>query len=121
MMTPRPHRVALAGLALALTVAGCASGDADDRGAGTIAGSEPAATTPTDNETESTAASATTEPGTAVTDPGAADPPDTTGPAAPEIVVPEALQFTAPLVGGGEFDGATVADKPTLFWFWAPT
>ena len=36
-------------------------------------------------------------------------------------VVPEALQFTAPLVGGGEFSGAAVADKPTLFWFWAPT
>lgn len=44
--------------------------------------------------------------------------------AAPEpspVVVPEALRFTAPLVGGGEFDGAAVADKPTLFWFWAPT
>lgn len=37
------------------------------------------------------------------------------------VVVPEALQFTAPLVGGGEFDGADVALKPTVFWFWAPT
>ncbi len=37
------------------------------------------------------------------------------------VVVPEALQFTAPLVGGGEFSGAAVAGKPTLFWFWAPT
>ena len=37
------------------------------------------------------------------------------------IVVPEALAFTAPLVGGGEFDGAAMAGKPTVFWFWAPT
>jgi hypothetical protein len=36
-------------------------------------------------------------------------------------VVPEALQFTAPLVGGGTFDGAAAAGKPTVFWFWAPT
>jgi hypothetical protein len=40
---------------------------------------------------------------------------------APDVVVPEALRFTAPLVGGGEFDGAAYADKPTVFWFWAPT
>ena len=37
------------------------------------------------------------------------------------VVVPAALQFTAPLVGGGTFDGAAVAGKPTVFWFWAPT
>ncbi len=42
-------------------------------------------------------------------------------PADPDVVVPEALQFTAPLVGGGTFDGAALADKPTVFWFWAPT
>ena len=35
--------------------------------------------------------------------------------------VPEALAFTAPLVGGGEFTGADYVDKPTVFWFWAPT
>ena len=36
-------------------------------------------------------------------------------------VVPAALQFSAPLVGGGTFDGAAAAGKPTVFWFWAPT
>ena len=41
----------------------------------------------------------------------------TSGPA----VVPEALQFTAPLVGGGTFDGAAAVGRPTVFWFWAPT
>lgn len=44
--------------------------------------------------------------------------PATTPAAAP---VPEALQFSAPLVGGGEFSGADYTDKPTVFWFWAPT
>jgi hypothetical protein len=24
-------------------------------------------------------------------------------------------------VGGGTFDGAAAAGKPTVFWFWAPT
>jgi hypothetical protein len=42
-------------------------------------------------------------------------------PTEPAVVVPEALQFTAPLVGGGTFDGAASAGKPTVFWFWAPT
>ena len=35
--------------------------------------------------------------------------------------VPELLQFTAPLVGGGEFAGADYAGRATAFWFWAPT
>ncbi|MBI5088574.1 MAG: hypothetical protein HZB15_06860 [Actinobacteria bacterium] len=37
------------------------------------------------------------------------------------LAVPEALRFTAPLVGGGEFDGSVVAGRPVAFWFWAPT
>ena len=61
------------------------------------------------------------------TDAPATDAPAdaTTAPAAdaaePAAVVPEILAFTAPLVGGGTFDGAAVAGKPTVFWFWAPT
>ena len=35
--------------------------------------------------------------------------------------VSKALAFTAPLVGGGSFDGATIAGRPVVFWFWAPT
>jgi hypothetical protein len=42
-------------------------------------------------------------------------------PTEPAAVVPEALQFTAPLVGGGTFDGTAATGKPTVFWFWAPT
>lgn len=35
--------------------------------------------------------------------------------------VPALLQFTAPLVGGGEIVGDELAGKPTAFWFWSPT
>jgi len=35
--------------------------------------------------------------------------------------IPDALRFAAPLVGGGQFEGASVAGKPVAFWFWAPT
>ena len=35
--------------------------------------------------------------------------------------VPELLNFSAPLVAGGEFTGADYAGRATAFWFWAPT
>ena len=35
--------------------------------------------------------------------------------------VPDALNFRASLVGGGEFDGARFVHRPVVFWFWAPT
>ncbi|GAA0906885.1 hypothetical protein GCM10009557_81870 [Virgisporangium ochraceum] len=34
--------------------------------------------------------------------------------------VPSTLAFTARTVGGAAFDGATLAGKPTVLWFWAP-
>ena len=46
---------------------------------------------------------------------------DETGATAVDGAVPAALQFTAPLVGGGEFVGDQFAGKPTAFWFWSPT
>jgi len=33
--------------------------------------------------------------------------------------VPETLAFSAPIVGGGQFDGASLAGKPAVLWFWA--
>lgn len=33
---------------------------------------------------------------------------------------PAQLDFTAQLVDGSEFDGATLAGKDVVFWFWAP-
>jgi hypothetical protein len=35
--------------------------------------------------------------------------------------VPKLLQFSAPLVSGGQFAGADQAGRATAFWFWAPT
>jgi peroxiredoxin len=34
--------------------------------------------------------------------------------------VPSTLAFTARTVSGAEFDGATLAGRPTVLWFWAP-
>ena len=33
--------------------------------------------------------------------------------------VPATLAFSAPIVGGGQFDGASLAGKPAVLWFWA--
>jgi ABC-type glycerol-3-phosphate transport system substrate-binding protein len=41
--------------------------------------------------------------------------------AAPASGVPASLRFTAPIVGGGELDGATLANRAVMLWFWAPT
>lgn len=43
------------------------------------------------------------------------------GSESPPAGVPEILAFSSPLVGGGQLDGAELADKPTAFWFWSPT
>lgn len=39
---------------------------------------------------------------------------------ATNAAVPEALQFSAPLVGGGEIELGELAGRPVLLWFWAP-
>jgi hypothetical protein len=79
---------------------------ADDTAAGTTTVDD----TPTASSPDATAPDATT--GDAAQEPAPTDAP---------VAVPQALQFTAPLVGGGTFDGAAYAGKPTVFWFWAPT
>lgn len=65
----------------------------------------------------------TETPGTETpgTEPQATEPPATEAPAPEPAPAPEILQFTAPLVGGGEIDAATLGGKATVFWFWAPT
>jgi hypothetical protein len=97
-------------LALALTAAACSSSDS----AATQAEASPTEVTQADSTPDATGAVGEVESADTAPDASAA-------PADAGVVVPEALQFTAPLVGGGEFSGAAVADKPTVFWFWAPT
>lgn len=77
-----------------------------------VAAAAPEADTETAVDEPAPAVSAAAEP--AAAEP-AADPVE----AAP-VVVPASLQFSAPLVGGGNLDATTLAGKPTVFWFWAP-
>ena len=76
---------------------------------------------PTTQAPAAEAEAGTTTPAAGGDDTTAQPAPTEPVPAEPAVVVPEALQFTAPLVGGGTFDGAAAAGKPTVFWFWAPT
>ncbi|MEZ5225043.1 MAG: hypothetical protein R2743_26370 [Ilumatobacteraceae bacterium] len=52
--------------------------------------------------------------------PAAADAPPPTDAGGSGATI-ELLDFTAPLVGGGTFDGATYGERPVVLWFWAPT
>ena len=118
----RRRPVATGAIALSVVLLGAtACSSASDDATGESLPAAPAETTvgapePTDATTPITDAPA---PAPAAT----GGDTSTTEPATTEaaVVVPEALQFTAPLVGGGTFDGAAVAGKPTVFWFWAPT
>ena len=124
-MRTKPRNAAVGAIATAALLwaaTACSSGSND-----------PVAEPSADTTVETTVGGAEAAPVTDAPDETAAptdeiDDIDDTAPAAgdstpadPVVVVPEALQFTAPLVGGGTFDGAAVADKPTVFWFWAPT
>lgn len=120
-MRSKPRRAAvgaIAATALLFAVTACGSKSSD-----------PVAESTAETPAESTGGDATPSPGADAPDAGetaapadesATDTADPT-PADGAVAVPEALQFTAPLVGGGTFDGAALADKPTVFWFWAPT
>lgn len=91
-------RLLTGAIALGLTAAACA-GPANDDAGDTLAVASPSPTAPA---AEPVADSAV---------------PDRT---AGDVVVPAALQFSAPLVGGGEIDLAELGDRPVLLWFWAP-
>ena len=38
----------------------------------------------------------------------------------PAPAVPDQLQFTSTTLDGTPFDGADLAGRPAVFWFWAP-
>jgi hypothetical protein len=52
--------------------------------------------------------------------PTAESTPDSTVATSERQIVPDALRFRAPLVGGGEIDMSTLAGRPVVLWFWAP-
>lgn len=110
------RRLATGAVALGLVISACSSSETDDATPAASAAT-PEATVPAGAENPTDPSAAQTVTGN--TSGGVAD--DAPAPTEAPVAVPDALQFTAPLVGGGEFDGATVADKPTVFWFWGPT
>ena len=65
-----------------------------------------------------TSAPATPAPATSAPAPGAE--PSTDAGSAVVADAPEALQLSAPLVGGGDIELTTLAGRPVLLWFWAP-
>jgi len=93
-----PTALRLAAVAATLVLAGCA---------GPAAEPEAAAPSPT-----SSTAAPTTDPEPS---PSAADSSEPT--AEP---VPATLSFRSTTVEGRPFDGASLAGKPVLLWFWAP-
>ena len=86
-------------LLIALVLAGCGSQESGTTGAQDTA--QP--TTPSASETEEV------EP---------AEPAEPAG--GGEIAVAETLDFTGTTVDGEPFDGASLAGKPAVIWFWAP-
>jgi thiol-disulfide isomerase/thioredoxin len=48
------------------------------------------------------------------------DSPATDGSGQPDATVPELLDFTSTTVAGQAFDGASLAGRPVVLWFWAP-
>ena len=74
------------------------------------------ASTPEAAPASEPAASSTATP--AASSPAAAV--EATSDGAADVAVPAALQFTAPLLGGGDIELTTLAGRPVLLWFWAP-
>ena len=98
----RPLAVTTACLVGAIVLAACGS-ESDTTGA--PAAPAPAAEGPTASNAAPAAGATVTE---------------ATGPGTPAAAVPDALAFSAPLVGGGTLDLGSLAGKPVVMWFWAP-
>lgn len=93
--------VTTTGLAAALLLSACSSADTTETDA---------AASPTAAATEEAAAAEPTEAPAET----AAEPTEDT------VAVPAALDFTAPTVDGGTFEGASLAGQDAVVYFWAP-
>ena len=90
-LTSTRRLAGLAAVALVLVASGCGTGGEPSSTDDVVAPSEPASTS--------------------------TDPASTSTPTA---AAPAVLDFSSETVDGQPFDGATLAGKPTVFWFWAP-
>ncbi|MFF0312853.1 TlpA family protein disulfide reductase [Streptosporangium sp. NPDC004379] len=101
------YRAVAAAVSAALLTGACGAGGGDEAG-GPVRSDAPLS-------------APATSPAASVTSPASASPatgsPSPTGsPAA----VPAALAFRAVTLGGERFEGASLAGRPVVFWFWAP-
>jgi thiol-disulfide isomerase/thioredoxin len=124
--------LAIAGCAGSSTEAGGAAAGSESAGAPNLASapssallssspsspgrpSQPA-TDPTTSPAGSVPASPSPAGSSAGTEPASSAPSG----ASVAATVPEELRFTATTVGGASFDGASLAGRPAVLWFWAP-
>lgn len=130
MLPPRRRNLAALVAVGALVVAGCGGDDGGAQPTPTEAPTTAPSTTTGATDQPTPDAPAESEGGQQVSPDDTQVTSDDTGtdtdtdngsdeaefvPSAPEI-----LQVTAPLIGGGELDLATLADRPLLLWFWSP-
>ena len=90
-------------VATMLALAGCSAPEAVPEAAPPTS-SQPTATSPTTSSSPDASESS-----------GSSSRPTST-----RARVPDALMFTSTTVDGQSFDGASLAGKPVLLWFWAP-
>jgi thiol-disulfide isomerase/thioredoxin len=99
---------ALLTLLAVLLLAGCSGGGGDDLSTGA---------TPSETAGSQADASETTDSDASASEP---DGPGRQGDGAAGEAVPATLDFTGTTVSGESFEGASLAGRPTLLWFWAP-
>jgi thiol-disulfide isomerase/thioredoxin len=105
----RVRRLAVAALVGVLMLSGCGGGPGSTKA---VSGGDASAAS-----AASADAGASPSASTDATDPGAAGGETANGPAAGQKVN---LAFKGKTLDGTPFDGATLAGKPTVLWFWAP-
>lgn len=101
-------RASIGVLASVVALAACGDAASDDD---SVAGPEASATASDRFDTETASPTPTPSP---------SEPAPTATSAEPDAPVPSQLDFTAPTVDGATFDGASLAGKPAVLWFWAP-
>ena len=104
------RRAAVGLLAAAAVLAGCSTATAGADGSGSPASSSSSSSP---NSSGSSADPSSTDSSTDSSS-------ESSGPSSASGSVPAELEFRARTVAGEAFDGATLAGRPTVLWFWAP-
>ncbi|MEV0233355.1 redoxin domain-containing protein [Nonomuraea sp. NPDC050786] len=105
-----PVRTAVAMAATALLAVGCSGAGQREAASGTASAAATSITTPTATSTSAASQEASVTP----------VPTASQEAAAGKAPVPAALRFSARTLDGADFQGASLAGRPVVFWFWAP-